>query len=56
VSRLGYALPLEKDPCMHWIGWAGLKAGLDIEARGKLIASAKDQTPVVQSVVRHYTD
>jgi hypothetical protein len=30
-------------------GWAGLKAGLDIEARGKILSSVGDQTPVARS-------
>jgi hypothetical protein len=33
-----------------------LRAGLDTETIRKKIASAWDRTPVVQSVVRHYTD
>jgi hypothetical protein len=35
-------------------GWVGPRAGLDTEE--KSFASAEDRTPVVQSVVRHYTD
>jgi hypothetical protein len=36
----------------QWIGsWAGLRAGLDTEARGKILCLCH-----VQSVVRHYTD
>jgi hypothetical protein len=34
----------------------GPKAGLDAEARGKSSASAENQSPVVQSVVRYYTN
>jgi hypothetical protein len=46
-----------KNPGTHWVeGWVGLRACLDTEARGEIFASAEDQTPVVQSVVRHYTD
>jgi hypothetical protein len=42
-------------PGTHWIGgWVSLKARLDTEARGKI--SAGDPNPIVQSVVRHYTD
>jgi hypothetical protein len=37
-------------------GWVGLKAGLETEAREKSFSSVGDLTPVVQSVVRHYTD
>jgi hypothetical protein len=44
-------------PGTNWrIGWVGARSDLDTEARGKFFASAKDRTPVVQSVVRHYTD
>jgi hypothetical protein len=40
----------------HLIGGSvGLRASLDTEARAKFFASAGNQTPVVQSVVRHYT-
>jgi hypothetical protein len=35
-------------------GWVGPRAGLDTEARA--FASVGDRTPVVQYVVRHYTD
>jgi hypothetical protein len=31
-------------------------AGLDTEARGKILCLAKNRTPVSQSVARHYTD
>jgi hypothetical protein len=34
----------------------GITAGLNIETRGKIIFSAGDRTPAVQSVVRDYTD
>jgi hypothetical protein len=57
ASRLGRALPPGKDPGTHWTGgWVGPRAGLDTETRGKLFATAGDQTPVVQSVVRVYTN
>jgi hypothetical protein len=36
--------------------WVGLRAGLDTEATGNPFTSAGDRTPVVQSVVKHYTD
>jgi hypothetical protein len=49
--------PREVTPGNHWIGgWEGLRAGLDKEASGKSFVCARDRTPVVQSVVRHYTD
>jgi hypothetical protein len=38
-------------------GWVGVRAGLDTEARGKIFSSTGDQqTPVVHSAMRHYTD
>jgi hypothetical protein len=47
----------EWTPGTHWIGGCvGLRAGLDTEGREKTFASAGNRTPVVQSVVRHYTD
>jgi hypothetical protein len=55
-SSPGRALPPGTDPGTHWTGgWVGLWAGLDTDAREKTSASAGDQTPVVRSVVRHYT-
>jgi hypothetical protein len=50
--------PRERTFCTHWIGgWVGLRARLDTEAREKKTSfSVEDRTPVVQSVVRHYTD
>jgi hypothetical protein len=50
--------PGERTPGTHWIGgWVGPRAGLDEEARRKKSsASVGDRTPVVQSVVSHYTD
>jgi hypothetical protein len=43
----------------HWIGgWAGLRAGLGAEARGKILCLCRGSnpgTPVVQSVIRHNT-
>jgi hypothetical protein len=45
--------PRGRTPDTHWIGgWVGLKAGLDTEVKEKSFASAEDQTPFVQSVVR----
>jgi hypothetical protein len=40
-------------------GWVGLRAGLDTEVRGKIPCPCRESNldrPVVQSVVRHYTD
>jgi hypothetical protein len=57
VLRTGRNLPPEKTLGTHCTGgWVDLRAGLDTEARGKSFASAGDRTPVVQPVVRHYTD
>jgi hypothetical protein len=39
-------------------GWVGLRAGLDTEARGKILCPLRGSNPdhpVVQPVVRHYT-
>jgi hypothetical protein len=37
-------------------GWVGLRARLDTEARETILCFSRDRTPVVKSVVRHYTD
>jgi hypothetical protein len=37
-------------------GWVGHRAGLDVEAGIKILAPARDQTPVVQSIVIQYSD
>jgi hypothetical protein len=53
--------PRAKDPpgthCTG--GWVGLRAGLDTEDRGKILCPCRGSNPdrpVVQPVVRHYTD
>jgi hypothetical protein len=49
--------PGERTPGTHWTGgWVGPSAGLDAETRKKSFVSVGDRTPVVQSVVSHYTD
>jgi hypothetical protein len=49
--------PRGKDPGIHWIGgWVGPRAGLDAGARRKILCPVGDRTPIVQSVVSHYTD
>jgi hypothetical protein len=49
--------PRQKTPGTHCTGgWVGLRAGLDTEGIGKILCLCWDQTPVVQSVVRDYTD
>jgi hypothetical protein len=52
--------PEERTPGTHCTGgWVGLRAGLDTEVRGKIICPCRGSNPdrpVVQSVVRHYTD
>jgi hypothetical protein len=49
--------PGKRTPTTNWIGgWVDLRAGLDTDATKKYFTSAGDRTPVVQSVVRHYTD
>jgi hypothetical protein len=54
---LAVLYPRDRTPGTHWTGgWVGPRASLDTEARGKSFASFRDRTPVVQYVVRHYTD
>jgi hypothetical protein len=60
ASRPGRALPPGKGPpgtqCRG--GWVGPRAGLDTEARGKILCPCRGSNPdrpVVQPVVRHYT-
>jgi hypothetical protein len=51
--------PRGKDPRFHCTGgWVGPRAGLDTEARGKILYPCRvsnPDRPVVQLVVRHYT-
>jgi hypothetical protein len=51
--------PGESTPGTHFTGgWVGPRAGLDSEARGKIICPCRGSNPdrpVVQPVVRHYT-
>jgi hypothetical protein len=50
----------ERSPGTHCTGgWVGLRAGLDTEVKGKILCpcwGSNPDLPVVQSVVRHYTD
>jgi hypothetical protein len=50
----------ERTPGTHCTGgWVDLRAGLDTEARGKILCPCRGSNrdrPFVQSVVRHYTD
>jgi hypothetical protein len=52
--------PGERTPGPHCTGgWVGPRAGLDTEARGKIVCPCRGSNPdrpVVQPVVRHYTD
>jgi hypothetical protein len=52
--------PAERTTGNHYTGgWVGLRAGLDIEVRGKIHCLRRGSNPdrsVVQSVVRPYTD
>jgi hypothetical protein len=44
-SRSGRALPRGRTPGTHCTGhWVGPRAGLDTEARGKILSSAGDRT------------
>jgi hypothetical protein len=60
ASRPGRALARWKDPGTHCTGgWVGPRAGLDTEARGKILCLCRGLNlhgPVVQPVARHYTD
>jgi hypothetical protein len=51
--------PWEKEHGTHFTGgWVDRRAGLDTEARGKILyprRKSNPDRPVVQSVVRHYT-
>jgi hypothetical protein len=51
--------PEERTPGTHCTGgWVGPRAGLDTEARGKILCPCRGSNPdrpVVQPVVRHYT-
>jgi hypothetical protein len=50
----------ERTPGTHCTGgWVGPRAGLDTEVRGKILCPCRRSNldrPVVQPVVRHYTD
>jgi hypothetical protein len=52
--------PGERNPCTHCTGgWAGPRAGLDKEVRGKILSpllGIEPPTPGRQPVARHYTD
>jgi hypothetical protein len=52
--------PGERTPGTHCTGcWEGPRAGLDTEARLKMLCLCRRWNPdrqVVQSVIRHYTD
>jgi hypothetical protein len=55
VTRPGRALPLGKGPIGQEAGWAP-EAVWKKRLEEKSSASVGDRTPVVQSVVSHYTD
>jgi hypothetical protein len=50
--------PRGKDPGTHCTGgWVGPRAGLDTEARGKILCLCRESNfdrPIVQPVARHY--
>jgi hypothetical protein len=60
VSGQLHAPTGERTPGTHCTGgWVGPRAGLDKEARGKILCPCQGSNPdgpVFQSVVRHYTD
>jgi hypothetical protein len=46
TSRHGRSLPRKSTPGTRWVGvWMGLRAGLDVEARGKLICLCQRSNP-----------
>jgi hypothetical protein len=59
ASRPGSVLPPRKDPGTHRTGGCvGPRAGLDTEARGKILCLCRVSnldSPVIQSIARHYT-
>jgi hypothetical protein len=63
VNGQGHARPSfspgERTPGTHCTrGWVGLRAGLDAEARGKILCPRRGSDldrPVVQPVARHYS-
>jgi hypothetical protein len=60
LHSLAALCPEERTTGTHWTGGCvGLNAGLDTDARGKILCLCQRSNPghlVVQSVVRHYTD
>jgi hypothetical protein len=41
-------------PYIHWTGgWVGHRIGLDVVAKGKFPASARNQTPFLQHIATH---
>jgi hypothetical protein len=52
--------PGERTACTHSIGgWVCTRAGLDAEVRGRILCLCQGlnpDLPVIQSIVRHYTD
>jgi hypothetical protein len=49
--------PLGKDPGTHWTGgWVGPRAGLDTEARRKILCPLPGIEPVSPGRPAHYTD
>jgi hypothetical protein len=51
-------MPLPRlTPGTHWTGgWVDPRASMDTGWRRNPFASARDQTLIVKSIVRHYTD
>jgi hypothetical protein len=57
ASCSGYLMAGEGTYSPHWIGgWVDLRAGLDMEAKRKMLAPSRNWTMVVQSIVSYYTD
>jgi hypothetical protein len=60
ITPLPRFTPGERTPGTHCTGgWVGPRPGLDTETRGKILCRCRGSNPdrpVVQPVVRHYTD
>jgi hypothetical protein len=58
ASRSSCTLPLGKGPLgTHWIGgWVGPEPVWTQRLEGKSFTPARDQTPVILSAIRHYTE
>jgi hypothetical protein len=57
VSHPGHFTPGERAPAAHWTGgWVDPRAGLDGVEWKISLSLARNRTPAVRSIARHYTD